>query len=253
PSKSDPAKVYEVDIETYTCTCLDYPLISFCKHICAVQDLFEEHGNPLDGVRASPKVPALSSLQAHQPIPETSPISAKPQLLTVVAEKLERLAARIRRPRQKEFATLADLDEALDDALLQTDNGTVLPSSQYVEPNTSTDWKRTRGQMMPGIKTKRQPAGDPAYGGRAASGSKAKRAKLSQPAVPRPTLLPASLAPSHLTPANIPVATPPTMHPVPPHYTYYPTAMNTSASIPNPAYYPYYSPNYPTYYSTGPV
>ncbi|KAJ7665805.1 hypothetical protein B0H17DRAFT_951239 [Mycena rosella] len=36
PSKTDPSKVYDVDIDTYTCTCLDFPLISFCKHICAV-------------------------------------------------------------------------------------------------------------------------------------------------------------------------------------------------------------------------
>ncbi|KAJ7605973.1 hypothetical protein DFH06DRAFT_1019876, partial [Mycena polygramma] len=40
PSKSNPAKLYEVDLDTYTCTCLDFPLISYCKHICAVQVLF---------------------------------------------------------------------------------------------------------------------------------------------------------------------------------------------------------------------
>ncbi|KAK7057477.1 hypothetical protein R3P38DRAFT_2841210 [Favolaschia claudopus] len=32
-SQSDPSSVYDVDLEAYTCNCLDYPSILFCKHI----------------------------------------------------------------------------------------------------------------------------------------------------------------------------------------------------------------------------
>ncbi|KAJ7926848.1 hypothetical protein B0H13DRAFT_1861863 [Mycena leptocephala] len=56
---SDPSKVYEVDIETYTCDCLDYPLISYCKHISAVERLFNE-GH--EAAPHTPEVPRLASL-----------------------------------------------------------------------------------------------------------------------------------------------------------------------------------------------
>ncbi|KAJ7572766.1 hypothetical protein C8J56DRAFT_735799, partial [Mycena floridula] len=31
---------YDVDLDAYHCSCLSFPLLSFCKHICAVQTLF---------------------------------------------------------------------------------------------------------------------------------------------------------------------------------------------------------------------
>ncbi|KAE9393622.1 hypothetical protein BT96DRAFT_776638, partial [Gymnopus androsaceus JB14] len=39
-SKLDLTRQYEVDLEAYTCTCLDFPSIHFCKHLCAVQRCF---------------------------------------------------------------------------------------------------------------------------------------------------------------------------------------------------------------------
>ena len=39
-SASQPGHWYEVDLRAYTCTCLDYPAICFCKHIHAVQTHF---------------------------------------------------------------------------------------------------------------------------------------------------------------------------------------------------------------------
>jgi hypothetical protein len=41
-SQSDPQISYEVDLEAYDCTCLSFPLIRFCKHICAIQHYFPE-------------------------------------------------------------------------------------------------------------------------------------------------------------------------------------------------------------------
>ncbi|KAJ7636454.1 hypothetical protein FB45DRAFT_742753 [Roridomyces roridus] len=61
PSKSSVGKSYDVDLDKYTCTCADYPLINFCKHICAVQTLFGEV-SPEGSSTLSPHVPSLTSL-----------------------------------------------------------------------------------------------------------------------------------------------------------------------------------------------
>ncbi|KAF7372258.1 SWIM-type domain-containing protein [Mycena venus] len=175
-SKSNPSQVYEVDIETYTCTCLDYPLICFCKHICAVQRLFDEPGTPLDGVRTSPKVPSFPSLQ---PLAQPSNVpegfsGPKSNALIGIAEKLERLAARLRRPRKNNNTLLAlgALEEAVDEMLLVTDTSCVLPAVQHFAPVVKDN---SRLAMLPGIKTKRTRAEDAAYGAGASSGSKAKK------------------------------------------------------------------------------
>jgi hypothetical protein len=126
--------VYEIDMDTYTCTCPDYPLISFCKHIGAVQDLFKEDKNdPTDtmdankapAASASPQVPAFSSLpgtdsDSYSILPLV-PVAVKAaSVLSTVTEKLERLAARLRMPRMKtQTDTLCfdELQEALDEML----------------------------------------------------------------------------------------------------------------------------------------
>ncbi|KAJ7029405.1 hypothetical protein C8F04DRAFT_962988, partial [Mycena alexandri] len=43
-SQADPEIFYgyEVDLDAYDCTCLSFPLIRFCKHICAVRNHFPE-------------------------------------------------------------------------------------------------------------------------------------------------------------------------------------------------------------------
>lgn len=182
PSSSTVAKFYEVEIDSFTCTCLDFPLISYCKHLCAVQLLFDEDGPPSDAPR-SPNVPSLATLQdsgteAAAMLPDT--VIPKTPTLTMYAEKLERLAARLRRTRRKQtFTSLDDLATALDAMLLETDDSNVLPASQHVKPGSSS-FKQTLEAMMPGIKTKRKPAGDPAYGAGASSGSKAKSTKPSR-------------------------------------------------------------------------
>ncbi|KAJ7832397.1 hypothetical protein B0H14DRAFT_2592064 [Mycena olivaceomarginata] len=258
PSKSSPSKVYEIDIDTYTCTCPDYPLISFCKHICAVQDLFKEDANnPTDAMDAdkapatstSPQVPALSSL------PETDsdacgvfppvPVAVKaPAVLSTVAEKLERLAARLRMPRMKaktDSLCLDELQEALDDMLQRTDNGSVLPSAKLfapvVKPSTA------RQMMLPKAKTRRVRAGDPAYGAGASSGSlakpSAKKAKtMDPPRVPLPPML--STAPAAIPSPSAPA--PPLsyyqFYPHNPHFYSYP-AMPAPVQITYP--YPHHS------------
>ncbi|KAF7371682.1 hypothetical protein MVEN_00024400 [Mycena venus] len=255
-STSDPSRVYEVDISTYTCTCLDFPLISFCKHICAVQTLFQDE---LEQPALDAESPCLSdsdlphddddhpqddspqgnSLELAAPILEVM----KPRALTLMAEKLERLAARLRRPRTKEsdLPSLSHLGELVDGMLLATDNSNVLPSTQHVEPNVN-DWRVTQGRMrvLPNPKTRAKPAGDPHYGGGAASGSKAAK-KAKKKLEPAPAIPPPSI-PCTVT-ATIP-ATPraayPTMissaYPGPPQLLYQPM----------PQYYYPFSYTYPS-------
>jgi hypothetical protein len=66
--------------------------------------------------------------------------------------------------------------------LLETDNSGVLPSAQYIDPNQKSAWRQTREAMMPGVKTKRQRAGDPSYGAGASSGSKVPKTKKNKAA-----------------------------------------------------------------------
>lgn len=41
-SQSHPDKHYNVDMDSYTCNCEYFPLISYCKHLAAIQLLFSE-------------------------------------------------------------------------------------------------------------------------------------------------------------------------------------------------------------------
>src|ERR1700729_1449989 len=40
--QSDPKCTYSVDIDTYTCDCDGFPMVLFCKHLCAVQTHYLE-------------------------------------------------------------------------------------------------------------------------------------------------------------------------------------------------------------------
>ncbi|KAJ7777031.1 hypothetical protein B0H16DRAFT_1712090 [Mycena metata] len=114
---------------------------------------------------------------------------SKPRVLTLLVEKLERLAARLRHPRQQQTVpSQTGLEAALDAMLLETDNGTVLPSSQHIDPNQKSAWKRTQDAMMPKVKTKHAKAGDSVYGAGESSGKKAKeQAKKPQRTLRLPT------------------------------------------------------------------
>ena len=231
-SQSDPSKVYEVDIDTYTCTCLDFPLICFCKHICAVQMLFDEPtaSPPLQSSSTLPSLsrslsPSLSSSDvATIVIPKRNP-------LTLVAEKLERLASRLRHPRKKnrsvdltDLSALPDLEAALDAMMIATDNGgSVLPSAKHLAPVVKDS--TARQQMMPNVKTRRVPTGDVSYGAGASSGNKARapnkkaRMEKSTPSsTPSSSSAPASTALNPTQPQPHPIYYPP--HPYPPHGSY---------------------------------
>ncbi|KAJ7092324.1 hypothetical protein B0H15DRAFT_905686 [Mycena belliarum] len=177
-SKSTPTRIYEVDLETYTCTCLDFPLISFCKHLCAVQSFFAEPTGPGLSDVPIPDIPSFADTPAPQtdcdvlaPKPDTASRTA-----VLLAEKLERLAARLRQSKGS-FPSFEELEAVVDSMMENSDDGgaMILPVSQRLPPNLKT-WHHTHAAMMPGIKRRRKRVGD-AYGGGANSGNLAKKSK----------------------------------------------------------------------------
>ncbi|KAF8201881.1 hypothetical protein K438DRAFT_1758150 [Mycena galopus ATCC 62051] len=204
---------YEVDLDTYTCQCNDFPLISFCKHLCGVQCFFPDI-NPCPD---APSTPIIPDTESHSDLPSTPIVSGSPLALdrtlttrtqdvtftptpehdtTLVAEKVERVAARIRRSRQKGVYGMQELVAICDSILKQTDDSDVLPASSYVPANSNS------GKMMPKVKTKAKRGDKDAYGAGKASGGKTKeedggkgrkRAKMdSAIALPEARQLPAT-------------------------------------------------------------
>ncbi|KAJ7846440.1 hypothetical protein B0H14DRAFT_2280555, partial [Mycena olivaceomarginata] len=195
-SKSNLSQSYLVDISTYTCTCLDFPLISFCKHIAAVQRLFNEivhtvafgsdtrqdDQGHLAASSDSDTVSIASNNSEDVPQPSASP-APKRGVLTILVQKLETLAARLHRPRTKasDLPTLSTFETHLEAMLTATDTGSILPTAQRVNSNVN-GWRSTQQSMgvMPKAKTKARKAGDQAYRGGASSGLKVKRVKADK-------------------------------------------------------------------------
>jgi hypothetical protein len=66
-SESQPGRVHDVDIDAYSCSCLDFPLISFCKHVAAVQRLFDEPTlSPTSSIIPAPSPRLTLAASSHQ-------------------------------------------------------------------------------------------------------------------------------------------------------------------------------------------
>ncbi|KAJ7301548.1 hypothetical protein DFH08DRAFT_906697 [Mycena albidolilacea] len=154
----------------------------------------------------------------------------------LLAEKLELLAARLRKCRKKDqnFVSMQDLAAALDASLKDTDDSGVLPSSTYVAPNSGSGWRATAAAMMPGIKRKKGPAGDKAYGGGASSGGKApKRRKEAR---------------TDTLPVNVPYATPISVQQASSTHSFRTNSATTQDSSPNIHPHPQMVTPVPHYY-----
>ncbi|KAF8213037.1 hypothetical protein K438DRAFT_2168168, partial [Mycena galopus ATCC 62051] len=117
-SQTCPSKSYNVDIDTYTCSCEDFPQIEFCKHICGVQRLFPEDAAQAD-IPSTPAVPASASCPPSGPTP--TPTECPQELvpttkhgLTLLAEKVEHVTACIHRFRKKDVYQMHELEAACD-------------------------------------------------------------------------------------------------------------------------------------------
>ncbi|KAJ7208034.1 hypothetical protein GGX14DRAFT_634939 [Mycena pura] len=234
--------------DLYSCNCPDFPMLLFCKHIAAVQRLFDESAGPESTLFDNSPTPLHPTPSPRSPelldAPDLSPAQARPEH-TLLAEKMETAAARLRRSRRKELASVPSLVTALDALLLETDNSSVLPSSIHVP--SSSGWSQTQESMMPRRKNtkKNKPSGpnmDRSYGAGASSGSRLKRQRVdlestlpsasAPPSVTSFSAFPPLTAPAMLAPpSHLPLATsvpPPARAPpttftfvsyVPPKYT----------------------------------
>ena len=192
---SQPGHWYEANILAYTCTCPDYPVIQFCKHLHAVQTLFPQSdltsSQQLDNLSTGGElqVPTTSNSDKRKlglglsvSIPGTEDSASKlgsdldtleaSSVLCNVAEKLERFVVHFRLHGTPDQAKR--LDAWIDHELsLEATTLSLLPTKQKLSPRLNS-WPETQAAMMPAKKTRPKRAGDQAYGAGESSGKKAK-------------------------------------------------------------------------------
>lgn len=181
-SQKDPSHVYFMDIDAYTCDCESYPLISYCKHLAAVQlHIYEDVDiKPLDSLFTNVSSTPSCTTSGHEMkvMPAAITASLPPNLdltiLTNIPEKLQRLAVRTQlSPPQHLTDTLQKLDGLLDQALVECAQPQVLPRHKKV-PSNQHSWPETAKVMGAAVKTKRKSVHTDPYSGKERSGKRAK-------------------------------------------------------------------------------
>jgi hypothetical protein len=170
-SQSEPGSWYHVDLDAYTCDCDGFPVISFCKHLSAVQNLFPPEvlathslSVPCTTFPIKPSITPNSDDQKRH-----SAINPSHDLTRIGRKLLELVAHRQTLPTAKVDALLA-LEADLDLAL--ADHANLLPKPVKIAPNQHS-WTETAAVMGARPKTKRKQHEDP-YGAGERSGKKAK-------------------------------------------------------------------------------
>lgn len=188
-SQSIPGHKYTVDINEYTCDCFSYPLISYCKHLAAVQchhgEDVEVHSLTALFAHIPSTVDPLPSLnqKPHRPSPAPTQYDTEQLTISSITEKLQRLAVRHQLSRP---ATLCDgmrqLDKILDHLLANNAPPRVLPVQKKIAPNQHSDFASTAKVMGSQVKSKRKSAHLEPYGGGERSAKKAATDARGQPA-----------------------------------------------------------------------
>ncbi|KAL0058830.1 hypothetical protein AAF712_014481 [Marasmius tenuissimus] len=198
-------------VEAYSCTCLSFPLIRFCKHIAAVQRHFPESFTPVPPallVDSHPdSLPTLDNAQTNHQVDTPVAAGTLPEVFnSQVITKLSSLELLLRtRPPGVITDNFRDFYEHLSNFTSQLNNmDSLLPHEKKIAPNQHS-WPETRDVMNVPVKSKRKSAHSDPYAGGERSGKKAKKdARGSQtltvppPAVspPAPTLIPTPAASS---------------------------------------------------------
>ncbi|KAF8170860.1 hypothetical protein K438DRAFT_1773536 [Mycena galopus ATCC 62051] len=198
-SQSTPGQCYTVDLEAYTCGCPSFPEISFCKHICAVEDHFPDlvvprslpvASQPWDeDIIASVEqslAPTAPTRGSSQPVPAVNQEDA--MLLHYIVNKLQftqRSKATLSQPLT---TSLRALDGALADA---TNGAEVLPPTvKNIASNQGTrnETEQVMGSRRKGGKKRKITDG---YAGGQSSGKlahpDARTAKKPKTAAPTPS------------------------------------------------------------------
>jgi hypothetical protein len=200
---------YTVDVDSYTCECLSYPLIQFCKHLAAVQhhfpaacrkEIFTCDTNMLPEDPADHVAMNMNN-DSDDGNDNDSVVDDAEMKVSDLINKLQHLAVRTRMQRPFQLTeALSNLDQALNTVLDELghsrDVDKVLPKCKKVAPNQHT-WTETAAVMGANVKGKRKTIHTDPYSGKEASGKKArpdareplKRRKVDNTVPPRPAAL----------------------------------------------------------------
>jgi hypothetical protein len=163
---------YSVDVDAYTCGCLGYPLIKFCKHLCAVQLHFPCKVTPRPFPQTSSSELSISCVPATRgstpsvddPIPDANTAALIAHKLSIL------LRMHASSPWPDGFIhALQHLEPALDLAISEIPT---LPKANKLPPYQNS-WTETAAVMGAKRKIKRKVHEDP-YSGGQQSGKKAK-------------------------------------------------------------------------------
>lgn len=190
-SQSDPNLTYRVDIEAYDCSCPAFPLIRYCKHICAVQAHFPEDVKilPITALAIPFHLPNDEHSEVEEDDSDTtddipgayiithSDSDTFPDINVIgnVQQKLQSLSTRfLLDPPASASTALHAFSAALDDFIgsLHPSSCGVLPPKKKIAPNQHS-WSETAAVMGVPVKSKKRKHLDPYSGGERA-GKKAK-------------------------------------------------------------------------------
>ncbi|KAJ7017601.1 hypothetical protein C8F04DRAFT_883085, partial [Mycena alexandri] len=185
-SQADPEIFYEVDLDAYDCTCLSFPLIRFCKHICAVQHHFPEENLALPVNLLSTPREISSESDSDDSEEELEEITQdvdsdreSRDAIAALTQRLQSMALLLRgqtTPLQLDEAqrkSISDATRVLDHLSIDLAPAiSILPAKVKVAPNQHS-WSETRAVMGVPVKSHKRKHLDP-YAGNERSGKKAK-------------------------------------------------------------------------------
>ena len=158
-SQTNPQHVYYIDIEAYTCDCGSYPLISYWKHLAAVQlQFYEDLETPqMDSLfTQTADIPTSQSRSAgvsNSHIALVTPPNPDLAVLGSIPEKLQRLVVRTQLvPPHHLSDLLRQLDKLLDQVLGKCTWPQVLPKHKRVPSNQHSSWPQTAKVMGVAVK-----------------------------------------------------------------------------------------------------
>ena len=206
-SQSDPQLSYNVHLDSSSCDCPSFPLLSFCKHIIATQLHFPSACTIIPFPMApDAAAPARSPPVLNTPLLDIN-INVHSHNIARIAHKMLSVAS------HGNQTLLAQLTPALFDLEAGLDWALPLPKKVPVAPNQHS-WPETAAVMGVRLKTKRKMHMDP-YSGGERSGKKAKPDTRLQRTVPPTTKIDENTPPT-TTPLAPPAAYPKLVIRIPP-------------------------------------
>lgn len=191
-SQSSEGVSYEVDFGIYNCTCPDFSQISYCKHVCAVEQHFDtgsrdeedrdsEPGDTADGDASESPCHAefeSSSLATTSTTPATSSLDRQLQtsILSQIIQDATSLLALSHSGSIFDDSQLTNICDMLSELSRDARGATILPPSQRLPPNkkTKTETREAYGKKMPAVKTGKKRLHEDPYSGGERSGKLAK-------------------------------------------------------------------------------